>query len=588
MILCRMFTLALVLPQDEVEILNTMNRASLYLRLLCLGALYFLTHSSHGQNTVGLLSYDPAASFDGYNLLYPHRQPNVYLLDNCGEIVHTWEGDPETVPGNTAYIAPNGLLVKTLRPASVTSDRILAGGAGATVEIRDWDNNLVWEYTVNDSLRRLHHDIALVEKEDNTFNILMIAWEYIDTDEVLAAGRDTTGHTANVVWSDYIFEIDPLTNEIVWEWHAWDHLVQDHDSRKQNFGNIADAPGRIDINLDFSEEGHPDWLHANSIDYDPINDYVLLSVPHFSEVWIIDHTTTTEQARTGQGGFGGKGGDLLYRWGNPQAYGVGDESDRTLFFQHDARFIDDFIDPFDPNYGKISFFNNRVGSDYSAFGIFDQGFDMYEWSFPFDGEKYGPEVADFVGTFPGDRTQLFSSGLSSFQYLPNRNMLVCSGRLGYTFELTPDNEIVWEYKTPIIGGRPATQGDELAMNVNLTFRLYRYPIDYPAFTDRDLSSKGFIEIGSDTSFCDRILPVQDLEEVYGMKLYPNPVDDMLTVEWDARYEVSVDILDIHGRLALPSRILNGGRRYLDTSHLRDGIYIIRINARDAGRFIISR
>lgn len=550
--------------------------------------LFTISTEVVGQNTVGLLSYDPSASFDGYNLLYPHRQPNVYLLNNCGEIVHQWEGEENTVPGNTAYLTQDGLLVKTSRPSVVTGDRIWAGGGGATVEIRDWDNNLVWDYTVNDSLRRLHHDIAIVDKEDNQFNILMIAWEYKNTDEVVAAGRDTTGLFASVMWPDYLIEVDPLTNEIVWEWHAWDHLVQDHDPSKNNFGVIADAPNRININLDFSEEGDPDWLHANSIDYDSVNDYIVLSVPHFSEIWVIDHTTTTAEARIDRGGFGGKGGDLLYRWGNPAAYDQGDESDRTLFFQHDVNIIDDFVDFFDPNYGKISFFNNRLGEDYSGFGIVNSGFDMYEWKFPFDGEKFGPETADYNGLFPGDSTRLFSSGLSSFQYLPNRNRLVCAGRFGYSAEITPNGEIVWEYVTPLIGGRPVAQGTELDINNNLTFRMYRYPADYAAFADRDLTPVGYIETDPDTTLCDRILPVEDLEQIYKLKLFPNPTADMLSLEWDARMEITVDVLNMQGKIMIAPVRLNGGRRYLDTSALQDGVYLLRVNHRDAGRFIIHR
>ncbi|MCB0598325.1 MAG: hypothetical protein KDD28_29900, partial [Phaeodactylibacter sp.] len=50
-------------------------------------------------HTVGLLSYNPSKAYDGYNLIYPHNQPNVYLLDNCGEVVHVWEDEPQWRPG---------------------------------------------------------------------------------------------------------------------------------------------------------------------------------------------------------------------------------------------------------------------------------------------------------------------------------------------------------------------------------------------------------------------------------------------------------------------------------------------------------
>ena len=64
-----------------------------------------------------------------------------------------------------------------------------------------------------------------------------------------------------------------------------------------------------------------------------------MSVCAFSEFWIIDHGTTTAQAAGHTGGRRGRGGDLLYRWGNPRAYRAGTKADRKLFAQHNAHWI---------------------------------------------------------------------------------------------------------------------------------------------------------------------------------------------------------------------------------------------------------
>jgi len=550
-------------------------------------AVLFIPPNIQSQNTVGLISYQPSKSLDGYTLIYPHRQPNVYLIDNCGEIAHMWEGEVGTVPGNTAYLLDDGRMIKTLRSGNVAGDNIWAGGGGATVEIRDWDNNLVWDYTLNDSLYRLHHDIAIVEKEDK-FSILMLAWELKNLEEVVAAGRDTSVLATGEMWPDYIFEIDPATNDIIWEWHAWDHLVQDHDATKENFGVISEHPERIDVNLDLDGTGGADWMHSNALDYDPVNDMVLLSVPYFSEIMIIDHTTTTEQAKGSAGGFGGKGGDLLYRWGNPANYDLGDSTNQTLFFQHDAQFINDFIDIFDPNFNKISIFNNRVGADYSSVGIFNPSFDMYEWGFPQVDGVFVPFDFDFTAEHPVDRTRLFSTGLSSFQYLSNGNALITSGRFGYTFELTPDNEIVWEYVTPLAAtGGPATQGDTLTINNNLTFRSTRYPVDYGAFDNRDLSSKGFIELSPNETFCDLILSDEELLEEYQLKMYPNPAQEMITLEWEAGKYVDIEVYNMIGQPVMQPMNLSGGRKYIDTSSWVTGIYVVRINGKIAGKFYVQ-
>ena len=539
------------------------------------------------QNTVGLISYNQTKAYDGYNLIYQHNQPNVYLLNNCGEIVHSWEGEPDTRPGNTAYLLDDGRMVKTTRPAAVAGNPIWAGGGGATVEIRSWDNDLLWSYTLNDENDRLHHDITVIEKEGK-MTIAMIAWELKTLEEVIAAGRDTSVLERDVMWPDYILEVDPETDEIVWEWHTWDHLIQDFDPSKDNFGDISQNPGKVDINLDFDGSGNPDWMHSNSLDYDPRNDYLIMSIPYFSEIWVIDHTTSTEEARGSTGGFSGKGGDLMYRWGNPQIYAQGDSSDQRLFFQHDANVIDDFVPGFDPNFGKIAVFNNRIGSDFSAFQILNPGFDMYDWSFPFENGRFGPEDAEASFTHPVSPQNLYSTGLSSFQYLPNGNYLVTSGRFGYTFEMTPDNEIVWEYITPQKGTAQVEQGDTtLMVNNNLTFRVKRYPSDFSGFMGRDLSTKGWLELNPDTSYCEELTPVKEFLD-YKLEVFPNPANEMVTLRWDDGKFINIEVHDINGRIIERHQRVSGGRKYLDTSLWPAGIYAIKVNDSVASKLMITR
>lgn len=544
--------------------------------------LALTTFPIFSQNTVGLLSYEPSQTFDGYNLIYPHNQSNVYLLDNCGEIVHVWEDTTGSRPGNTAYILEDGRLVKTKRPPSVAGNPIWAGGGGATVEIYDWDNNLEWSFTLNDSLRRLHHDIAVTAKG----TIIMIAWEYKSEAESIQAGRDTAKMAQAKLWPDYLLEVDPVLDEIIWEWHAWDHLIQDFDEDVDNFGVVADHPELIDINYD-NQNGHPDWMHSNSVDYNDELQQIIISVPTFHEIWIIDHTTTTAQAAGHFGGMAGRGGDLLYRWGNPAAYQSGGADDQKLFFQHDAQWIDNFLIPTNPNYGKIAVFNNRVGSNFSTVNVFSSTWDMYEWSYELAGNTFGPDDFDQTIVHPVDSALMHSTGLSSVQFLPNGNVLICVGRYGYSFEMTPENEIVWEYKTPLIGGAPATQGDTLTVNNNLTFRMDRYPADYAAFNGRDLSQKGWLELEPDSNFCDKILPVNQVMKEYFLEIYPNPANSMVTIEWKGGIYAEVVIFDMMGRV-VERFTASGGRKYLDTSDWQKGMYIVQIEGREVQKLIISR
>ena len=535
------------------------------------------------QNTVGLLSHDPSKAYDGYNLIYPHNQPNVYLLDNCGRIVHTWEDEADFRPGNMAYLMPDGRLIKTKRPAAVAGNPIWAGGGGATVEIRTWDNELLWEFTINNEEERLHHDIAIT----NEGNILMIVWEVKTADEAVQAGRDPENLPDGELWPDYILEIKPLDNneyEIVWEWHVWDHLVQDFDATKDNFGIVEDHPELVDINYDTSN-GADDWMHTNAIDYDPVNDMIMLSVPTFHELWIIDHTPSTEEAATSNGGLGGRGGDLLYRWGNPAAYKQGTEADQKLFYQHDTHWIDDYLNATHPNYRKIGIFNNRVGADISTINVIDPGFDMYDWGFSFDGNVFGPAEFTWTASHPNPQAN-WSTGLSSVQFLPNGNALVCVGRFGYTFELTPDNEIVWEYKTPLISGQAANQGDTLSINNNLTFRVSRIPTDFEAFDGKDLQPKGYIENNPDSSFCGLLSSLDDMP-MKDLRIYPNPTNDMVVVEWDGGYKIILEVYDMLGNRVKQIQT-TGGRHFMDLKDLQSGMYYIRINNGELQKLIIQR
>jgi len=326
-----------------------------------------------------------------------------------------------------------------------------------------------------------------------------------------------------------------------------DHLIQDFDNSKSNFGIVNEHKELIDFNWE-QNDGKADWLHINSIDYNEELDQIMISIPYFDEVWIIDHTTSTKEAASHSGGFTNHGGDLIYRIGNQQSYQKGDSTDQILFFQHDAHWSNEFITNTHPDFGKIVVFNNRVGSDFSAVEKFRSTWDMYI-----------SDYQDFEGTFPPyefmetilhpDPSAIYSTGLSSAQLLPNGNVLICAGRKGYLVELNMQGEIVWEYKTPLINGQPASQGDILELNNNLTFRAFKYPIGYAAFDQKDLTTKGHIETDPNTEYCKFLTSVID-ESMDEVKLFPNPVSDILYIQWDSGRMKDITIYDMMGRIRI--------------------------------------
>ena len=176
-------------------------------------------------------------------------------------------------------------------------------------------------------------------------------------------------------------------------------------------------------------------MHTNGIDYDPATDLIAISVRSASEVWIIDHSTSSAQARTGEGGRRGRGGDLLYRFGRPASWGGSGE--QVLFHQHDPQFL-----PAAEGL-SLSVFNNgsgREGGDRSSADVFSIGF-TEEGGFG-DGLPTAPDLA---WTWSGGEERIFNGHISGAQRLESGHMLVCLGEEGRVLEVTPDHRVVWEY-----------------------------------------------------------------------------------------------------------------------------------------------
>jgi hypothetical protein len=61
-------------------------------------------------------------------------------------------------------------------------------------------------------------------------------------------------------------------------------------------------------------------MHANGFDYNDGKDVIYLRINFVNEIWVIDHSTTSAEAVTNSGVNYGRGGNILYRYGNPLAY----------------------------------------------------------------------------------------------------------------------------------------------------------------------------------------------------------------------------------------------------------------------------
>lgn len=526
--------------------------------------------SSSAQRTIGLF-VNEEQSFEGYTLFAPSSSTITYLIDNCGKQVHYWESD--TRPGLAAYLLENGLLLRTGLAFSTT---FAAGGIGGKIELLDWESNLVWETTFADSLYHQHHDIEYLPNG----NILVLAWEYHSRDEAIANGRNLN-FLGNALWSEAIFEIKPVgTNEaeIVWEWHLWDHIIQEHDSSKLNFGLVQEHPEKVDLNFVTQNASTSDWIHANSVDYNPVLDQIILNSRNFSELWIIDHSTTTAEAATDMGGQYGKGGDLLYRWGNPNAYDRGTSDHQTLFRQHDSHWIPDSLN----GGGQIMIYNNfssTIGNSRSSVDIISPPVDSVGNYFidPIT-NRYGPDSALYKISPEGDNS-FFAPNVSGAQRLPNGNTLICAGTGGKFLEFDSSENLVWEYINPV-NTRPLMQGTN--PTGNSVFRTYRYPIDYPAFNNRLIISGDPIEINPLPSPCNTTsISALDFED---FKVFPNPFNSHFQIKWEYSKPYLLEIFRPEGQL-IYSQQINGDTHFIATENWTPGFYIISVDRQQFSKLL---
>jgi len=453
------------------------------------------------ESQIGLILSTPKA-YEGYTLFAPKHYTRTYLMDNKGGIINTWDSPYE--PGQSVHLLPNGHL---LHSSFIKGSGGTGGGEGGRIEEYDWEGNLVWEMDYYSRDYGTHHDIEPLPNG----NILALVVERKTLSECLAVGFTQQSLRDDELLPDSVIEIEPIYpkgGKIVWEWHVWDHLIQDNDPAKPNYGNPADYPARISVECN-GNKAPAFWNHMNSIDYNPELDQIMLSVRGCSELWIIDHSTTTEEAAGSTGGRWGKGGDLLYRWGNPVAYNRGDSLDQILFQQHDCQWIKHNC----PGEGNILIFNNglrRLPEGYTDWrnlppyevGL-DWGYSSVDEIIPSidingaytleSDQAYDPNELLWTYVAPTP-TDFFAEAISGCQRLPNGNTLICDGTSGVLFEITLEGEKVWEYVCPVTGDGPIRQGDPIPLDhrahaMNAIFKVHRYDPNYPGLVNKDLTAE---------------------------------------------------------------------------------------------------
>ena len=462
------------------------------------------------QGPTETIHWDQARAFNGYTLF--SARGTSYLIDMEGQVINTWP------IGTTPQFLDNGNLLDASKDDP--------SGFGGFREL-DWDGNVVWSYDERREGYSPHHDwVRIFNKALGEPTMLYIANRMITHQEAIDAGCDPAKGPYDGAQLDSIVEID-MEGNIIWEWRFFDHTIQDIDPTKPNYvgegKTVADYPHRINLNI----PGRPvkrDWLHCNSLDYNPELGYVVTNSVQ-GEFYVIDHDGTFVAGDAGESTrlAAGPKGDFLYRFGDPARYAQGDPPSilpdwtqsttghKQIGGAHDVQWIDEGL----PGAGNFLIFNNaqylfertpqsyileingRLNREGREAGDYvnppDAGY--FRWEHPNrDSQKTPRWVSNqIVWMYYSRSNQGFFSHIGSgAQRLPNGNTLICAMTEGHFFEVTPEAEVVWEYINPVTtDGVVRVLKDAFPMS-NAVFRAYRYGPDHPALRGRDLKPMGLL------------------------------------------------------------------------------------------------
>lgn len=396
-----------------------------------------------------------------YTLYATKNGTKAYLVDTSDSPVtyHQWTFATDKKSAYSAYLIAGDTLVRSYKPTTNTSWN--SGGIHGGIQKVLWDGTVVWDYTYYSSTYCAHHDICPLPNG----NVLIISYDVKSQAEATQAGSSQN----KGYWSDKVIEVKPTgptTGTIVWEWKLWDHLCQNYNATKDNYvTSIINNPQLMNIN--YVNAGGPpstylDWWHMNGIDYNEELDQIVVSAHFMNSVFVIDHSTTTAEAAGHTGGNSGKGGDFLYRWGNPASY---DATGTTIFNTiHDAHWVSS-DNPNYPNY--LAAYNNNGGTGgKTAIDVWNPPYNGYNYDLTL-GQAYTPSSyayqynASFTANNEGNSHQL-----------PNGNMLVNNFQ-GSIYEVNSAGTTIWtktaamsthayRYSKCFVRGPVANAGSSLA------------------------------------------------------------------------------------------------------------------------------
>lgn len=557
--------------------MRKINHWNLLFAFLC----FFTMHVLHAQQ------------YPGYTLYSLKNSTSTQLIDTNGTVYHTWTHGAGYPTCYSSYLMPGGILWRSVTKSGTS---FTGGPISGEVQKYDYSGTLLWDFVYSTTTYCSHHDICPMPNG----NVLLISYESKTSSEVAAAGCSTY---SGIMWPDKIVEVQPTgatTGTVVWEWHAWDHLVQNTNASAANYQtSIVNHPELLNINYNAQK----DWMHMNGVNYNPMLDQVTFSSHNLNEVFVIDHSTTTAEAASHSGGNAGKGGDILYRWGNPTAYGA--SGTQVFHTVHDAHWIPEGC----PHAGDLSGYNNggiTSPSTASCADIFVPPLSGYNYTGT-AGAAYGPATYTKRQASGG-----YNSNEGSSQELPNGNILINMGISGYIKEYSPTGTLLWS-KTltgstakalrysdcyinnpapaiPTITEAAGTlsssaattyqwylNGQPIAGETNQSYT----PTQSGIYVVRTTDVNGCVyEYSLGYHFTYTSSGIEQLQGLVQLKLFPNPSTGIVNLD-DADFSninYEVKVYNAIGKLLLSQKQKNT----IDLSGFENGIYFITIDIPDRG------
>ena len=346
---------------------------------------------------------------DSYVFAVENGKTRCYLLNKEGQILNEWNLSQSL--GNDIFLESDGSLTGMFKPEN---DPVFSfGGFGGVVKRINPDGSEQWSYEVSNENQLSHHDVELLPNG----NVLFIVWEKTTIEDATAMGVITEFD----LYTESLWEVNPDTDEIVWKWNSIDHIIQNNNPELDNFGDPSENWKKIDLNKNpILDNG--DIMHANGIDYDNERDLIYLSVNFYNEIWVIDHSTSIDQAAGSTGGNYGVGGDLVYRFG--------DQTNLPIF---DRNHYPNLIEGDFPGEDNMLVYVNGNSIEQST---------AYELELPFD-EFPTDKSPQVIWSFTDPN--MYSRIVSGVEPLKNGNRLITEGDYGI-WEVTPEGEIAWKYE----------------------------------------------------------------------------------------------------------------------------------------------